>query len=312
MGPFLTGLRDGKILGIRCGSRVLCPPVEYDPDSGATLPPDNLVEVGPGGEVVGWTWVAEPTRKHPFDRPFAFAMIRLDGADTTMVHAIDAGAESTMSTGMRVTAQYRTGDDARHGAITDLYFVPETAAVTQEITPGDEPVTLTEHLISLNISETLYPHRRRFAQGLLDGKIIGQRSPVTGKVYVPGRGFDNMSRVRMDASCDVELPSVGTVTSYTVLTPVQYYGQTETEPYIRCSILLDGADQPLIGIDIRDMAHDQFRAGMRLRCVWKPAGERTIDEIDNRYGGIDEGVYVTWETTGEPDVPSEQLKDQSW
>ena len=31
IGPFLTGLRDGHILGSRCGGRVLCPPMEYDP-----------------------------------------------------------------------------------------------------------------------------------------------------------------------------------------------------------------------------------------------------------------------------------------
>ncbi len=311
IGPFLTGLRDGKVLGIRCGDRVLCPPLEYDPDTSAALAVD-LVEVGPGGVVTSWTWVAEPTTKHPFDHPFAFAQIRLDGADTTLLHAIDAGAETAMATGMRVRAQYRTGDDARHGAITDVYFVPEADAVEQAIEPGEEPVTLTEHLISLVIEEDMHPHRQRFAQGLLDGKIIGQRSPVTGKVFVPGRGFDNMSRVRMDATCDVELPSVGTVSSFTQITPVQYYGQKETEPYIRCSILLDGADQPLIGIDIRDIAAEDFRVGMRLRCVWKPAGERQVVEIDNRYGGMEEGVYKTWEPTGEPDVPADELKEQSW
>src|SRR5690349_18239570 len=79
IGPFLTNLRDGTILGIRCGDRVICPPIEYDPDTGATLDVD-LVPVGPGGTVTTWTWVAEPNRKHPFDRPFAFALVQWDGA----------------------------------------------------------------------------------------------------------------------------------------------------------------------------------------------------------------------------------------
>ena len=43
-GPFLTGLRDGKLLGIRSGSRVLCPPLEFDPDTFEELEPD-FVEV---------------------------------------------------------------------------------------------------------------------------------------------------------------------------------------------------------------------------------------------------------------------------
>ena len=34
-GAFLTGLRDGRVLGIRAtDGRVLCPPVEYDPVTG--------------------------------------------------------------------------------------------------------------------------------------------------------------------------------------------------------------------------------------------------------------------------------------
>ena len=67
-GPFLTGLRDGKVLGQRCGGRVLCPPLEYDPDTGDDARAD-FVEVGPGGTVESWTWVADPTHMHPFDHP---------------------------------------------------------------------------------------------------------------------------------------------------------------------------------------------------------------------------------------------------
>jgi len=136
IGPFLTGLRDGRILGQRCGARVLCPPMEFDPDTCATLAPD-LVEVGPGGEVVNWTWVAEPSAKHPFDRPFGFAFIKLDGADTALVHAVDTGGDAAaMGVGMRVKAQFR---DERHGSIADVYFVPEADAADQAIEPGEEP-----------------------------------------------------------------------------------------------------------------------------------------------------------------------------
>jgi uncharacterized protein len=308
MGPFLTGLRDGKILGNRCGDRVLCPPLEYDPDTGATLDPD-FVPVGPKGTVKSWTWVAEPTPKHPFDKPFAFALIQLDGADTPLAHAIDAGSADRMSTGMRVAAQFR---DDRRGAITDVYFVPEADAKKQKITPGDEPVTITEHLIGVTMSEPMYPHRERFARGLLEGRIIGQKSTVSGMVFVPGRGYDNLERVVLGEADDVVVADTGTVTSFTVLTPVQYYGQKETEPYIRCSILLDGTDQPLIGVDIRDIPVEDFRIGLRVKAVWKPFGERSIDQLDNRFGGVWEDVIERWEPTGEPDVPFEQLTEHNW
>jgi uncharacterized OB-fold protein len=308
VGPFLTGLRDGKILANRSGDRVLLPPLEYDPDTGASLEPD-LVEVGPGGTVGAWTWVETPTRKHPFTHPFAFALITVDGADTPFVHVVDAGSIDEMATGMRVKAQYR---DERKGAITDLYFVPEADAKQQTIKAGEDPVTITEHLIGVTLSEPLFPHRARFAKGLLEGRIIGQKSPVSGMVYVPGRGYDNLERVLLTEADEVVVADVGTVTSFTVITPVQYYGQKETEPYIRCSLLLDGADQPIIGVDVRDIAAEDFRIGLRLKAVWKPLGERSIDEMDNRFGASWEDVIARWEPTGEPDVPFEQLTDHNW
>jgi uncharacterized protein len=306
IGPFLTALRDGRILADRVGGRVVCPPLEYDPATGATVDPD-FVDVGPGGVVESWTWVSEPTRRHPFDHPFAFGLIRLDGADTPLAHAIDAGSIERMSTGMRVRAQFR---DERRGAITDVYFVPEADARDQSIEPGDDPVAVTESFISLEISESLSPHRVRFVQGLLGGKIIGQRSPVSGKVYVPGRGYDNMERVPMGEADEVELEAVGSVSAFTVITPVDYYGQKETEPYIRASILLDGADQALIGIDIRDIPEDEFRVGMRMRAVWKPPEERRAG-ADNR--GVDwEQVIERWEPTGEPDADARRLEDYAF
>ena len=66
------------------------------------------MEVGPGGVVKSWAWVHTPRAQHPLDRPFAFALIQLDGADTSLVHAVDTGSagESGMSTGMRVAPKW--------------------------------------------------------------------------------------------------------------------------------------------------------------------------------------------------------------
>ncbi|MCY3890229.1 MAG: hypothetical protein OXG50_10070, partial [bacterium] len=74
----------------------------------------------------------------------------------------------------------------------------------------------------------------------------------------------------------------------------------------------DGTDQPVIGIDIRDMTVDEMRVGMRMRCIWRDPEERSVEDIDNRYGNIPEAVYARFEPTGEPDVPADQLKEHSW
>jgi hypothetical protein len=49
--------------------------------------------------------------------------VQLDGADTAMLHAVDSGDESKMSTGMRVRARWA---DERVGYMTDIEcFEPE-------------------------------------------------------------------------------------------------------------------------------------------------------------------------------------------
>ena len=69
--------------------------------------------------------VGEPRTGNPLSTPFAWALIRLDGADTAMLHAVDAGSVDAMSTGMRVRVRWA---DEREGAITDIAcFEPETA-----------------------------------------------------------------------------------------------------------------------------------------------------------------------------------------
>lgn len=106
VGAFLAGLREHRIVGIRTSDgKVFFPPLEYDPNTGEEL--TELVDVGPAGTVESWTWVAEPTSKHPLSKPFAFALIKPDGADTAMVHAVDAGSIDKMSTGMRVTPRFK-------------------------------------------------------------------------------------------------------------------------------------------------------------------------------------------------------------
>ncbi len=309
MGAFLTGIRDGRLLACRIGSRVLCPPLEYDPETGAPVAFDP-VEVGPGGTVASWTWVREPTASHPFPHPFAFALVVPDGASCGFLHAVDAGSPARMSTGMRVTTRFR---EERTGSITDVWFVPEEdGAAPAPPVAAEGTVAIVEQPLSLRYSEPYHPHRVRFLNGLRDGVIIGQRSPVTGKVYVPGRGYDHLERTLMTEEHDVAVADRGTVSSFTEITPVQYHGQKETEPYIRASILLDGSDSPITGVDVRTIPLAEFRVGLRLRAVWKPIAERDIGGFDNRSTGGWEGVIERWEPTGEPDADTRALEEHAF
>jgi uncharacterized OB-fold protein len=139
VGAFFTALRDGYVVGIKgADGRVIVPPVEYDPVTAEPL--TEVVEVGDAGTVVTWAWTNDPLPDQPLDRPFAWAMVKLDGADTPMLHVVDTdGDESAMKTGMRVQAKWRAarpaGDEGdvavgtyREGNILDIEcFVAETA-----------------------------------------------------------------------------------------------------------------------------------------------------------------------------------------
>ncbi len=113
---FFTELRDQKILGTQApDGRVFVPPVEYDPETGEAL--DELIEVGPAGTVTSWAWVHEPRAQHPFDRPFAWALIQLDGSDTSLLHAVDAGERERLQLGTRVQPRWAS---ERKGHIRDI------------------------------------------------------------------------------------------------------------------------------------------------------------------------------------------------
>lgn len=127
LGRFFAALREGRILGAMTpGGRVVVPPAEYDPESAESV--GDLVEVGPAGTVVTWAWVAAPAAGAILARPHAWALVRLDGADTAMIHAVDAGSVEAMRTGMRVRPRWRA---ERAGEIRDIEcFEPERT--TQE------------------------------------------------------------------------------------------------------------------------------------------------------------------------------------
>jgi uncharacterized protein len=114
---FLTGLRAGRIEGVRTPSgRVLVPPSEYDPETGE--PTDEWVECGPEGQIQSWCWVEEPLPMHEMTEPFGWALIQLDGADTSLTHRVK-GPREALRTGARVRPVWA---EERVGHLNDIRF----------------------------------------------------------------------------------------------------------------------------------------------------------------------------------------------
>jgi uncharacterized OB-fold protein len=266
LSEFMTALAGRRILGARgADGRVHAPPFEYDPVGSA--PPGELIEVGPEGTVVSWSWVPEPLAGQPLARPFAWALIRLDGADTAMLHAVDAGSAAAMRTGLRVRARWAA---SRVGSIRDIAcFEPcDGPAPRADPDEGTDAVTGTITPVRLSYMHTASPGESAYLRGLADRRLLGQRCGVCGQVYVPPRGTCPADGVPTQE--EVELPETGTVTTFCVVN-VGYPGQRVPPPYVAAAVLLDGADIAFQHL-ILGCEPGEVRMGLRVKAVWSDSG----------------------------------------
>ncbi len=186
------------------------------------------------------------------------------------------------------------------------------AAEAPPTTQGDEPVTMMEYFMQLEYADVVSAPVMRFRDALMEARLIAQQCPICNLVYVPPKGYCPIDTIELDQRNEIQLADRGVVTNYTVVTPVQYYGQKETEPFVRASILLDPPGGMLILQDILEIPVAEVRAGMRVEAVWASKGERNVDEVGNRSGSALEGSLLGFRPTGEPDMPAESFSDKVW
>jgi uncharacterized OB-fold protein len=122
-GRFLTALRDEQtIMGMRCGrcERVFVPPRKTCP----TCFTENKTwtAVSNEGTVTAFTVARRQLAAIARPVPVVFALIRLDGADTALLHTIGRIDPDRVSIGMRVRACFSKDAGATMAAIS--HFEP--------------------------------------------------------------------------------------------------------------------------------------------------------------------------------------------
>jgi hypothetical protein len=270
---------------------VYVPPVEYDPVTHAAV--SDFVEVGDEGVVTSWSWAAQPLPGQPLDRPFAWALVKLDGADTALLHALDVASPDDVTTGMRVRAKWAA---ERQGRITDIAcFEPARGERASIDTTPAQDVTITTTPVSLTVEHSASIQETQYLLGLQEGRLLAQRCPQCEKVYIPPRGACPVDGV--PTRDEVELPDRGIVTTFCIVN-VPFYGQKLTPPYVAAYVLLDGADIAFLHL-ILDCPAEEVRMGMRVEAVWKPREEwgPTLQNIDH------------FRPTGEPDAAYETFSE---
>ncbi|WP_329297975.1 OB-fold domain-containing protein [Streptomyces sp. NBC_00659] len=290
---FLTGLREQVVLGVRTADgRTLVPPVEYDPVTAEEI--HDLVEVAPTGTVTTWAWNHEPRRGQPLGTPFAWVLVQLDGADTGLLHALDAPGPEAVHTGMRVRVRWAR---ERSGAITDIACFEPCDGAPDE--PAGEPAghdgrfadMVTGIVAPARLDYVYSPGRAQAAYiaGLAERRILGERCPSCRKVYVPPKGACPTCGVA--TSEQVEVGPRGTVTTYCIVN-IKAKNLDIEVPYVYAHIALDGAGLALHG-RIGGIPYDEVRMGLRVEPVWSEDG-RHPDH---------------YRPTGEPDADYETYKE---
>ena len=279
---FFTSLRDGRIEGTRgSDGRVYVPPAEFDPITGERC--TEWVQVGEQGTVTSWAWQSEPQPGHPLEHPFAWALIRLDGADVEMFHAVDARDSDAIATGSRVTVRWSA---ERLGGITDIacfdlfpggaepgsetqaddaldHGTPIDDASSDEVLRLRQPVTVTYEW-------SAGPGASRHLEGLLEGRLLGRRCTSCEQVYFPPRN-GVCPRCATPLGEAVEVGPQGTITTFCIVN-VPFLGQRVKIPYVAAQIVLDGADISMQHL-IQECEAHEVRIGMRVEPVWKPREE---------------------------------------
>jgi len=158
-------------------------------------------------------------------------------------------------------------------------------------TDADGTVTTITTPIALDYRYTAGEASSRFLRAVAEGRLVGQRCPRCGKVYIPPRG--SCPTCAVPTRDDVELSDRGIITTFCVVN-VPFVGHVIEMPYVAASILLDGADIAFQHL-VQEVAATDVRVGMRVQAVWRPREE---------WGPTMENI-LHFRPTGEPDVPED-------
>jgi uncharacterized protein len=275
-GTFLAELANRVILGSRAGDdgTVFVPAQDFDGRTGKAT--DQLVVVGQSGVLSGFTETKDGV----------IGLIRLDGADTDMVHQVLDAKIDDLEIGQRVTARW--ADEAQGGMLDLEGFTvggEQGDGAVQPYAPGDtEPIQELKYGMRLEYDHSYGPYYGlMFDELATSRRILGSRVPGTGKVLVPPRAVDEVTYEQTGEFVDV--PDTGVIKAFSVI-HLEFVGQTREPPYVYAEIVLDGANTRLIhtvgGIDAND-APELLKVGMRVQAVWKddaaPTG--TLEDIDH-------------------------------
>jgi hypothetical protein len=158
----------------------------------------------------------------------------------------------------------------------------------------DDPVQRLRLPASMTYRYNPGTAQSRFLRGLQEKKLLGERCPVTGDVYIPPRGMSPV--VGLPTTEQVEVGPKGTIATFCVV-HIGFGINAPPTPFVSALIIPDGGAVSLYGT-VLETPIENVRIGMRVEPVW-------VD--DDQLSTSMENIKH-WRPIDEPDVPAEQLK----
>jgi hypothetical protein len=158
-----------------------------------------------------------------------------------------------------------------------------------------EPIEILRTPIELEYTYSAGQSASRFLRGMAEGKLLGQKCTVDGRVYFPARGSCPQHGMPFTGDI-VELTDRGTLVTYAIVRVPSENIPLEL-PYIAVQVKLDGADTVLMHV-LKAKLED-VHMGMRVKATWRPKEEWTTSV----------GNILYFEPTGEPDAPYDSYKE---
>ena len=268
------------------------PPTEYDPETGEETDGHRRGRArGHGHHVVLGAPARGPSTR--CRRPFAWVLVRFDGADTSFLHVLSAGdARRGLRTGMRVRPEFAPDGRARRAMST-------TSATSWPSEVQRERARAGDH------DGGAHPPRLRASRaGVARARTCTGSSRASSSASAARSArrctCRRAARARPTACPPTETsscPTPGTVTTYCVVN-VPFAGQSIEIPYICAQILLDGANLSFMGL-IQEIPTDEIRMGMRVEAVWVEPEELGPTLASVKY----------FRPNGEPDADYETYKE---
>ncbi len=278
-GTYLAELANHRILGTRVLStgRVIVPPEDFP--GGMDDVETEFVEVPQTGAVSSWTRTPNG----------AIAMIRLDGADTDLMHRIvgDTGdiESGALANGARVRAVWADAEGLASPFLQlsgfELGDFPAAGEVAA-ITPA-EAIAELKYSMTLDYQHSYGQHYGRMFDELASARrILGSKCPRCLNVLVPARG--NCDACFVPTAQMLDVADTGTILGFSVI-HLEFVGQKLKPPYVYAEINLDGTATRLIhnvgGFDMA-RAEELLDIGTRVKAVWREQtpGAGSLDDIE--------------------------------